>query len=50
MNSHLTLKEGLNHFRKKNKKYFTKKSLTAKQEKFMDAHDSAHVSREGVGG
>ena len=43
MNTQLTLKEGLIHFREKNKKYFTKKTLSAKQEKFMDAHDIAHV-------
>lgn len=43
MKDNITLKEGLNIFYKKNRKYFSEKKMSQKGETFIRCHDIAHV-------
>lgn len=43
MKEELTLREGLDMFQERNKKYFSKRPMTEKGSEFLRGHDIAHV-------
>ena len=43
MNDRITLQEGLDKFYEKNRKYFSKRSISKEGEAFLKCHDIAHI-------